>query len=142
MPTHSIHSEMLEQYGEAFARALGVFVQEIARGQRPAVAIPAADDRDEALHERLHARSSENDQLAKRGQLQPIPFDGDALRQTFSDRIRAVLRKRSMSQKQLAQSLGITPANISRILKRPEKSQVDTLERIAAALGVKLADLF
>jgi DNA-binding Xre family transcriptional regulator len=99
---------------------------------------PNEDD----LLPRVRARAKENDGLERRGRLKPIPFDVKAVRQTLAEKIRAALGMRRMTQAQLAKALKITPANITRILKSPEKSKVETLERIAAALRVDIADFF
>jgi DNA-binding Xre family transcriptional regulator len=136
----TLRNDMIDRYGDAFARALGVFVRELARADGMKSAVAA--DNDEELLGRIRARAKENDRLERRGRLKPIPFDVKAVRQTVAENIRAALGKRRMTQAQLAKALKITPANITRILKSPEKSKVETLERIAAALRVDIADFF
>jgi DNA-binding Xre family transcriptional regulator len=132
-------SEMLERYGEAFARALGVFVREVARGEQ--VQHDFADD-ETALLSRLHARAADNDRLEHVGKLQPIPFDSAGVQRSIAERIRNQMQKRKLSQAQLARALDITPANISRILKSPAKSKVETLQRLAAVLHCDVGDFF
>ena len=51
------------------------------------------------------------------------------------------LRRRNMSQADLARQLGKSPTSISRIFKAPHRSRVTTLQAIAAALQVELADI-
>ena len=97
---------------------------------------------DDALLRRLHARATENDRLERAGRLKPIPFDAKAVKQSIAAGIRSTLRGRRMTQAQLAKALKATPANITRILKSPEKSKVETLEQIAASLRVNVADFF
>jgi DNA-binding Xre family transcriptional regulator len=138
----SLRNDMIDRYGNAFARALGVFVRELARADGMESADAATANDDEELLRAVRARAKENDRLERRGRLKPIPFDVKAVRQTLAERIRATLGKRRMTQAQLAKALKITPANITRILKSPEKSKVETLERIAAALHVDVADFF
>ena len=51
-------------------------------------------------------------------------------------------RKHSgLTQKELAERLGLPQSQISRIEKRPERSTIRTMERIAGALGVDIATL-
>lgn len=141
MTANPIPIEMLERYGEPFARALGVFIREMARAdQFSAAQSPVTDDR--ALLGKLRSRAEENDRLEALGQLTPISFDAQSVRQSIAERVRGAMRKRGMSQAQLAQALKVTPANISRILKSPEKSKIETFQRIASALHVDLGEFF
>ncbi len=55
-------------------------------------------------------------------------------------RIKDVLKEKGMSQKDLADKLGITVVGMSKILNGNPK--IDTLEKIASTLGVELWELF
>ena len=57
------------------------------------------------------------------------------------DRLLAALARRNMTQADLARRLEKSPAAISRIFKAPHRSRLTTLQRIADALDVQLADL-
>ena len=54
------------------------------------------------------------------------------------DRIR---RERSLTQAQLAEILGTTQSNVSRLLRGCEDVSLSRVERIASALGVTVGDL-
>lgn len=61
---------------------------------------------------------------------------------TTGERIKAARKKAGMTQKQLAEKLDFSYVNISQLENNQRTPGVDTLERIAAALGVTLNDLF
>ena len=56
-------------------------------------------------------------------------------------RIKEILANKGWKQKDLADKMGITEIALSRLLKRG-KPNFDALERIAAAIGVEVPDLF
>jgi DNA-binding Xre family transcriptional regulator len=58
------------------------------------------------------------------------------------DRLLLALRRRHMSQADLARQLHKSPTSISRIFKAPHRSRLTTLQAIADALDVELSDLF
>lgn len=55
--------------------------------------------------------------------------------------LRRLVRARGMTQKDLASRLGVNPSVITRVFARPDRARVETLQRIADALGVPLGDL-
>ena len=59
----------------------------------------------------------------------------------FSNRIKELCKARGILVKDLAEKLGITPVGLSKAINQPYP-QLQTLERIADALGVDVADLF
>lgn len=59
----------------------------------------------------------------------------------FREKIKLICTERGMTQKDLAHKLGITDISLNKSL-RGEYPQLQTLERIASALGVPLTDLF
>jgi transcriptional regulator with XRE-family HTH domain len=59
----------------------------------------------------------------------------------FRKRIKEVCQQKGITQKDLANKLGITDISLNKTL-RGEYPQLQTLERIAAALNVPLPDLF
>ena len=59
----------------------------------------------------------------------------------FAKRIKAICKERGIQIKDLANILGITPQGMSQAINQ-QYPQLQTLERIANALGVDVADLF
>ena len=59
----------------------------------------------------------------------------------FRDTIKTLCKKRGITQKELANKLGITDVSLNQTL-RGEYPQLQTLEKIAEALEVDISDLF
>ena len=59
----------------------------------------------------------------------------------FRKRIKEVCQEKRMTQKDLAEKLGITDISLNKTL-RGEYPQLQTLERIASALNVPISELF
>lgn len=57
-------------------------------------------------------------------------------------RIKEILKQRGVTQKGLAEKIGVSIISISRIAQGEQNPSLDTLQKIAEALGVSLADLF
>ena len=57
-------------------------------------------------------------------------------------RIKELLREANMTQAELAESVGIARPNMSNIVTGKSNPSISTLESIAGALGVEVADLF
>jgi transcriptional regulator with XRE-family HTH domain len=66
----------------------------------------------------------------------------DATRATLARNVRTLRAARRLSQMTLAQDAGITPALISAIESRKANPTIDSLQRIADALGIEMAALF
>lgn len=47
-----------------------------------------------------------------------------------------------MTQKEVAEQMGISTTSLSRIITNDQKPSLDTLEKLAAVLNVGVADLF
>lgn len=60
----------------------------------------------------------------------------------FIENIRHTLQLKGITQKQLADSLGVSAPAISSIMRGKEGVTIDRAAKIANALGVPLADLF
>ena len=60
----------------------------------------------------------------------------------LGDRIRAVRQERQLTVRHLASSAGVSPALISQVERGINDPSLDTLRRIAQALGIPLFDLF
>ncbi len=56
-------------------------------------------------------------------------------------RLAALLRKRDMSQKELAEATNLTPAAVSRYVNGERVPRAITIAALAKALGVKPADI-
>ncbi|HKQ50515.1 MAG TPA: helix-turn-helix transcriptional regulator [Phycisphaerae bacterium] len=73
-------------------------------------------------------------QRLKDGQLETWPL-AETSEQQAGQRLRHLLKKKGITQAALARSLGVSLAVVNRVLKRPDRSMVVTLRRIAAALN-------
>ena len=60
---------------------------------------------------------------------------------TLASRIKAVMAKHNVTQKQLAEILGIHPVVVSATINNPNV-RVGTLERYAEAIGCSVAEFF
>lgn len=59
----------------------------------------------------------------------------------FRKRIKLICQEKGVTQKQLAEKLGITDISLNKTL-RGEYPQLQSLEKIALALNVPISDLF
>lgn len=66
----------------------------------------------------------------------------DAEEQGFAERLAALLKKKQITQVQLAESIGVGQPAVSMMLARKCRPQRRTVEKIASALGVSTADLW
>lgn len=60
---------------------------------------------------------------------------------TFCLNLNRIRQERGLTQSQLAQLLGTTQSNVSRLLRGCEDVSLSRVERIASVLGVTVADL-
>ena len=60
----------------------------------------------------------------------------------MNTRIKEILQEQKMTVSVLADTIGITRANISNIVNGKTSPKMETLKKIADALKVKLSDLF
>jgi len=58
------------------------------------------------------------------------------------DRIRGLLKEKGKTSKSLSEEIGLKEPSLSRILNGKTEPRIDTLEKIAAGLGVELWELF
>jgi DNA-binding Xre family transcriptional regulator len=150
----------VERMGEAFAKALAVFFRELGLPSA-AEAPPELRQRgvsraehgspewrtcrggaeDEEFQRELAATIERHEALAKAGELETLEITGDVVAQEYATRLRAIIRARGMTQKALAEKLGVSPARISAVLKKPNKMKLDTLRRIADALGIGVREI-
>lgn len=61
---------------------------------------------------------------------------------TFAERLQAVMTERGVTQVELAEKVGVGQPAISMMLNRTCRPQKKTVQKIAAALGVKPVDLW
>jgi transcriptional regulator with XRE-family HTH domain len=66
---------------------------------------------------------------------------GQAARRTLARNLRRLRLARSLTQEQLAQAAHVLQAQISKMEAGKINARLDSLERIATALGVDLAEL-
>jgi transcriptional regulator with XRE-family HTH domain len=61
--------------------------------------------------------------------------------QAIALRVLRSLRSRKMSQKDLAEMMGVTPQHISKIVKGRENLTLETIAKLEGALGIALMDV-
>ncbi len=71
-----------------------------------------------------------------------VEYTDQALLKQIGERIRNLRNQRSMSLRDLAFKIGMEPSNLSVIENGKSNPQMLTLAKIAAALHVRLKDLF
>ena len=76
----------------------------------------------------------------KAGRLETWPLARTVERQA-GHRLQHLLKQKGMTQAALARKLGVSPAVVNRVLKRPDRSMVATLRRIATALQADLWEI-
>lgn len=146
--------EIIDRYGEAFARALAVFVRELGgsdalseghlggRSTRLSNDWHNSDEEDdEALARELARTIKENDALAKAGKLEMFEVTEESASKEIAARLRWIIRDRGLTQKELAKRVGVTPGRISHVLRNPDGSKVGTLRKIAQALDIDLRQI-
>jgi DNA-binding XRE family transcriptional regulator len=143
---------LLSRFGEPFARALAVFVEELSRSNALASGVSASDPSaagyvqenlpgswDELpgeLRTELEAEIRSNNEGLATGELEAMPFTADSPRVAAANRLRQVAESKGITQKELARRLEVSPSVISKVFKEPDRSTLRTLKRIANALGV------
>ncbi|MGZ3182938.1 MAG: helix-turn-helix domain-containing protein [Telluria sp.] len=66
----------------------------------------------------------------------------ETLRQQFGNRVRQLRRNLGVSQEDFADSCGFARSYMSRIERGTSNLSLDGIERLAAALGITVGDLF
>jgi hypothetical protein len=151
--------ELSERFGGAFARAFAVFTAELASQleARPEY-VPAGRNADSGViaTTSVETPTAEPDdplrdapqwvrdayERVKSGKAGPGLAFEDARAITLRNRLVFEMKRQGLTQAELAKRLGKSPAVLSRILRRPDRSKVTTLEQIASKLGIDLHDLF
>ncbi len=107
----------MSRFAEPFARALAVFVREALRESEPA-ALPTGGGNDEEF----------------------VSLDG-AIAESVAAHLRRIMRRRRMTQVQLAARTKLSRGVIARALKDPNRAKVATLRKMATVLDTRFADL-
>ena len=68
-------------------------------------------------------------------------INSDTLAEVFARRLKQAIKQSPMTQMQIADKIGVAPSVVSRILKKPDRSKLDTLYRIASAIEMPLREL-
>lgn len=76
-----------------------------------------------------------------RRQLQPAPASEEPLARRVGRKVRSIRESRDMSLRELARRTGMAPANASKLETGKHEPKLETLARIASALGTTLADI-
>lgn len=84
---------------------------------------------------------AEIDEQDRNGELLRLTLDRYTPEHVAANRLRSALKKRGITQAELARKLKVSPAAVSRILRDPERSAVKTLRRVAKALNVSVHDV-
>ena len=137
--------DIMERFSEPLARAMAVFVKELMSADSRELVGPIDDAEielsDEQLMQQLTQTIEEHERLAKTGELESIVVDDNAVSQAISSRIRWVMNEKGVSQAQVAERIGVSPGVVSRVLKNPGRSKVETIRKIAASLDIELRDI-
>jgi DNA-binding phage protein len=112
------HDEVMKRFAEPFARALAVFVRE-AFGEPNPISKPVD---------------------VGGGGEQFIDLD-DAIAEGVAAHMRRIMRRRRITQAQLAERTKLSLGVISRALKDPNRAKVATLRKMATVLDARFADL-
>ncbi len=75
------------------------------------------------------------------GTLVAFEFTDNSPQESIALRVKQLMKQRGLNQRELAKRLKVTPAVISRILRHPSRSKLETLSRIARALDVSVRQL-
>ncbi|MEM7230191.1 MAG: helix-turn-helix transcriptional regulator [Planctomycetota bacterium] len=125
-PKHDAHGpddvdvlilERLDLFGDAFARALAVFVQHLTP---------------EALALVQRGVSAEDLTGA-------VDLD-DAFAPSLAQRIRVAIATKNMTAADLAHEVGVSASTISRVLRDPNRTRLTTLRKIACVLEIPLPE--
>lgn len=63
------------------------------------------------------------------------------IRRRFADRVRALRKAKGWSQEELAEHAGIHRTFVSQIERATKRSTIDTVDKVAKALGVRCGEL-
>lgn len=147
--------DSFEEKAVAFAKAFAVFVHEtetFAGCPPEAASGPVAPKRISSREDFLARESAAPDdaprynldrpELAQMQEPDDQPLvTTDTLAELFASRLKQAIAQSPMTQKQIATKIGVAPSVVSRILKNPDRSKLETLYRIASAIGMPLSGL-
>lgn len=148
----SSDAKLLKRFAEPFARAFAVFARDVSMSRAELEAIEGSrladrqglgresEDGSPNLEE-LARIIERNDALEKKGKLKCFEINEDTASEALAVRLRRIIKHRGLTQKELAARIGISPVMISRVLKDPDRSKVDTLRKIAQALDIDLREI-
>ncbi len=118
---------------------------QIVRGNRVTHVIVPVEE-----YERFVMAGMELELIAERERTGVDPFDDpnvewidieDFAAQLAADRLVKARKAKGLTQKKLAEKLGVPQSQISRIERNPDRTTIRTLKRIAKALGVDVSAL-
>ena len=102
---------------------------------------PASQRLQAELKKRLAKAIRSADAQEAAGTLLEFEFTGNSPQESIAHRVKQLMKQRGLNQRDLAKRLKVTPAVISRILRHPTRSKLETLSRIARALDVPVRQL-
>ena len=91
---------------------------------------------EDAMRRELAETIQRHEALARAGKLQVMEITGDLIAREYGTRLGAIIRDRGLTQEALAEQIGVTCSEVSTALGQPDESKLDTLRRIADALGI------
>ncbi len=146
--------QLMESFGQPFAKALATFVAELRRREANGVEHPADhtgatedrlprswEDLPIAMRQAAEAEIRENEVQLAEGRISSMEFTEDSPAVAAANRLRRTAERKGVSQRELARKLNVSPSVISKVFQNPDRSKVATLRRIAAALQVELAEI-
>lgn len=136
-------------FADLFARAFAAFTRELlSMAQRDELSVALAESAKLRHATGAEALAEAPDWVKQAYERTKDITDGEEIDigkvrgKLIRDRLLVALRKQGMTQGELARKLKKSPSQISRILRDPERCQVNTLRAIADALNTDLSDIF
>jgi len=90
----------------------------------------------------MDLEESERDAAASSDELREVVSQMDEEEATFATRLREIMKHRNMTQKQLADAIGVGQPAISNMLNRECRPQKRTIHKIASVLDVAPTELW
>ncbi len=136
---------VVEELAGLFAKSFAMYTVEVltmleARERRPSIVGNTEPNDDSPLESAPEWVQGACRRASKAKRV--VGVDQDALRaRLLRNRLGVALKKQGMTQAALAKKLRKSQSQVSRIIRHPERTKLETLNRIANALKVDLSDI-
>lgn len=100
-----------------------------------------SEDEDPKGYRRMAAGHKAFLASVKNGSAEMVDFDPAVPAKRAVGRLKQICKQRRIKQSDIARQLGVAPSVISRVLKHPERSRLETLRKIADAAGIAMIEL-